>query len=386
MPGTHDHLVQQAADLAPLLRSTARKAELARQPLDEVINAVRDTDILGMLAPKRYGGLEMDLDTFFEVVLELSTADASMGWLIGFYIEHNFWYCHYPQQVQDSVYGNSNYALAPATLNIAGGSAQKVDGGYKLNGRWQWGTGIVHATWVMVGALVHEAEDQIVPKFFLIPRDQVTAIDNWHIAGMCATGSQDIQVADVFVAEDYAQSFMDMLNGTSGIKDTYDAPIYKTPMLQLLSFAAAVPILGAAKMALSEFRQQTIPKFKAGDASGRNPTAKYLPTAEAALTIEAAELLMRNTMIDLMARREAATKEMRAAWSAKISHAVFMCREAVQSICMNAGASGHFLDNPIQRASRDINAAACHVVFDKSTRYGDYGAILFEQPVTSILL
>ena len=78
-----------------------------------------------MMAPKRYGGLEMDLDTFFEVVLELSTADASMGWLIGFYIEHNFWYCHYPQQVQDSVYGKFNYALAPATLNIAGALRKK---------------------------------------------------------------------------------------------------------------------------------------------------------------------------------------------------------------------------------------------------------------------
>lgn len=386
MPSTHDRLIQQAADLAPLLRRTAREAEQARRPLDEVIDAVRDTDLLGMMAPKRYGGLEMDLDTFFDVVLELSTADASMGWLIGFYIEHNFWYCHYPQQVQDAVYGDANYALAPGTLNIAGGSAEKVEGGYRLNGRWQWGTGIVHATWVMVGALVQEAENEIVPKFFLIPRDQVTAIDNWHISGMCATGSQDIQVEDVFVSEDYAQSFMDMLNATTGITERYDAPIYKTPMLQLLCFAAAVPILGAAKMALEEFRQQTIPKFKTGDASGRNPTGKYLPTAEAAMTIEAAELLMRNTMSDLMTHRVGATMEMRGAWSAKIAHAVFMCRDAVQSICMNAGASGHFLDNPIQRASRDISAAACHVVFDKNTRYGDYGAILFEQPVTSVLL
>ena len=238
----------------------------------------------------------------------------------------------------------------------------------------------------MVGALVQEAEAQVVPKFFLIPRDQVSAIDNWHIAGMCGTGSQDIRVEDVFVAEDYSQSFLDMLNGTTGIRERYDAPVYQTPMLQLLNFAAATPILGAAKMALGEFRKQTIPKFTDGDASGRNPTGKYLPTAEAALTIEAAELMLRNTMADLIENREQATTQMRSAWSARIAHAVFMCREAVQSICMNAGASGHFLDNPIQRASRDINTAACHVVFDKNARYGDYGAVLFEQPVKSILL
>ncbi len=386
MPTTHDHLVQQADALAPLLRSKAREAEMARRPLDEVIDAVRKTDLLGMMAPKRHGGLEMDIDTFFEVVLKLSMADASMGWLIGFYIEHNFWYCHFPAHVQDCVYGDDNYALSPGTLNLAGGSAVKVDDGYQLNGRWQWGTGIVHATWVMVGALVQESGEQALPKLFLIPRDQVTALDTWHVDGMSGTGSQDIVVEDIFVSDDYTQSFLDMLNGTTGIKDTYDAPVYQTPMLQLLCFAAAVPVLGAAKMALTEFRQQTIPKFKAGDSAGRNPTGKYLPTAEAAMNIEAAELLLRNTMADLMANRKEATIDMRGAWTAKIAHAVHMCRQAANSISLNAGAGGHFMDNPVQRAVRDINTATSHIAFDKNTRYGDYGAILFEQPFNTLLL
>lgn len=385
MSKTHDRLVQQAKDLGPLLRRTARKAEQARQPLDEVIDAVRDTDIFGMLAPKRYGGFEADLDTFFDVTLELSTADPAMGWLIGFYIEHNFWYCHYPQHVQDTVYGDSNYALAPGTINVAAGRADKVEGGYRVTGRWQWGTGIVHATWVMMGAFVQQGE-QVVPMFFLLPRDQVTVIDEWHIAGMGATGSLDIAVEDVFVADDYAQSFLDMLNVTTGITERYDAPVYRTPMMALLTFAAAVPVLGAAKLALNEFCQQTIPKFKTGDASGRNPIAKYQPAAEAALDIEAAELLMRNTVAEIMATREEATMEMRGKWMARVAHAVFMCRDAAQSISMCAGASGHFLDNPIQKAVRDANTASCHVVFDKNSRYADYGAVLFEQPVVSAIL
>jgi alkylation response protein AidB-like acyl-CoA dehydrogenase len=386
MTNIHDRLIMQAKDLARLLRTTARDAEQARQPLNIVMDALRETELLAMMAPKRYGGLEMDIDTFFEVVLELSQADAAMGWLIGFYIEHNYWYCHYPQHVQDMVYGEKNYALAPATLNIAGGKATKCDGGYRLTGRWQWGTGIVHASWVMVGAMVEEAEGQLLPMFFLLPRAEVNTIDNWHIAGMSATGSQDILVEDVFVAADYVQPFIAMLNGTSGIKERYNAPVYKTPMVQLLSFAAAIPILGAAKMALHELCEQTKPKFKAGDTSGRNPTGKFIPTAKAALTIEAAELLMRNTVAELMSERDSATIQKRGEWSAKITHAVYMCREAVQLISENAGASGHFLSNPIQKALRDINTATCHVVFDKNSRYGDYGAILFEQPHTSMLL
>ena len=222
MYNPHDQLVQQAADLAPLLHSTAREAELARQPLDKVIDAVRETDIFGMFAPKLYGGLEADLDTFFDVALQLSSADPAMGWLIGFYIEHNLWYCHFPQHVQDTVYGNSNYALSPGTINVAGGTAEKVEGGYRVTGRWQWGTGIVHASWVMVGAFV-PMDEQVVPMMFLLPRDQVNAIDDWHIAGMCATRSHDIQVEDVFVADDYAQSFADMLNVNTDITKFYES-------------------------------------------------------------------------------------------------------------------------------------------------------------------
>ena len=145
-------------------------------------------------------------------------------------------------------------------------------------------------------------------------------------------------------------------------------------------------MLGATKLALNEFRRQTIPKFKADDASGRNPTGKFLPTAAAALNIESAELLMRDTVADIMAKRDQATREDRTIWMTKVAHAVFMCRDAAQSISLCAGASGHFLSNPIQKAVRDANTASCHVVFDKDSRYGDYGANLFDQPITSMML
>ena len=73
-----------------------------------------------MMVPKSLGGAEEDLDLFFEVVLTLSRADASMGWLTGFLIEHNLWLLNYSDEVCKTVYGDANYALAPATLNVGG--------------------------------------------------------------------------------------------------------------------------------------------------------------------------------------------------------------------------------------------------------------------------
>ncbi len=385
---TSDMLIERAQGLAPLLREKARDAEIARRPLDEVIEAIRDSGLFAMMVPKLFGGHEMDLDTFFETVLILSKADASMGWLTGFYIEHNFWFFHYPPAVYEQLFQGTDHVLAPGTLNVGAGNATRVDGGYRLSGQWQWGTGIIHGTWVMAGALLADADGNKAPYFFLLPREDVDPIDTWHIAGMCGTGSWDFKVDDVFVPEDYGMPFLDLINVTSGITDRFDGPLYQTPLIPILGFAASLPLLGAAQMALEEFCVQT--KRQIGQQNMRggvmSPEGKNVVIAEAALTIETAELLLRDVLKDVMAKRNQASGEERGQWLARMSHAVHMCRDAVNKIGASAGAGGNMLDNPIQRAVRDINTASCHIVFDRDSRYGDYGRQLFGLPPTNMLV
>lgn len=381
---THEDFVAQAHSLVPLLRAKVRDAEVARRPLDEVIDAVRETDLFSMMVPKRYGGYEADIDTFFEVSLILSRADASMGWLIGFYIEHAFWFCHFSQDVQDEIFGDAKYILAPAALNPGGGMAKKVEGGYQLSGQWAWGTGIIHSTWVMAGSLMTDENGSMKVMFFILPREDVEAVDTWHIAGMCGTGSWDFKIDNKFVPEGRARDFMDLVSLNTGITERYDAAIYSTPMMVLLTFAAATPCLGAAQAALSAYQDQI--KAKMAGPGFAVDNAKLALIAEAALTIEAAELMMREVLRDLMEQRNTASVEMRSKWAARISHAVFMCREAVAKIGASAGASGNFLDNPIQRAVRDINTASCHVVFNRESRYTDFGQLLFDQPIKNFVV
>ena len=93
------NLLEQAENLATLFRDSARAAEAARRPGDHVISAVKESGLFALMVPKAYGGHEEDLDTFFDVVLTLSRADASMGWLTGFLIEHNLWVLNYSDEV-----------------------------------------------------------------------------------------------------------------------------------------------------------------------------------------------------------------------------------------------------------------------------------------------
>ncbi|MEP0068690.1 hypothetical protein [Pyruvatibacter sp.] len=391
MSNTHlepAELIQAAENLVPLLREKAREAEIARKPLDEVIDAIREARLFSLMVPKCYGGHEADLDTFFEVSLTLSRADASMGWLVSFYLEHAFWFCGFPEEFQKEVFANQSYVLAPATLNIGGGKAKEVDGGYRVSGRWQWGTGIIHADWVLVGAMVASEDGSMAPLFFAMPREEVDAIDTWHVAGMCSTGSYDIEVNDVFVPKSRTVSMFDLTNATSA-SQIHNGPLYRTPLIPILGFASALSMLGAAQGALEEYQSQTKAKIAANQARAGGTIkdeGKPSVVAEAALTIDAAELILRDVLRDVMEQRDAASPETRGSWITRMAHAIFMCRRAVQDIVSVTGASGSRLESPIQRALRDISTGSNHVLFDREARYADYGRTLLDQPIQSMMV
>ena len=373
------NFLEQAENLATLFRDNARAAEAARRPGDHVISAVKESGLFALMVPKAYGGHEEDLDTFFDVVLTLSRADASMGWLTGFLIEHNLWVLNYSDEVCSTVFGDDNYVLAPATLNVGAGTAEAVKGGYRLSGQWQWGTGILHSRWVLAGGLAM-VDRTPTPTFFLLPIDDVELIDTWFMSGMCATGSWDFKVDDVFIPEERAVPFQSILDATSGIADRFGGPLYRTPLMPVLGFAAGLPILGAAQSALSNFAEQMRGKLASKTLRSGMPqpdVSKVL--GEVSLKVESAELLMRSVLRDVMDKRNDASAQQRSHWLSQIAYAVHSCKEASIQLADVTGASGGHLDNPVQRAVRDIAIASNHVVFSKDSQYTAVGRTLLGQ-------
>jgi alkylation response protein AidB-like acyl-CoA dehydrogenase len=369
-------MIEKAQALAPLFEQNARDAEVARRPMEHVIDAVKESGLFAMMVPKRYGGFEEDLDVFFEVVLTLSRADASMGWLTGFLIEHNLWLLNYSDEVCKTALGDNNYILAPATLNVGAGTAVPQEGGYCLSGQWQWGTGILQSDWVLAGGIAM-VEDKPTPTFFLIPAEQVEPIDTWHMSGMCATGSWDFKVENVFVPQDRAMNFQDILDGTSGMADKFNAPLYRTPLMPVLGFAAGLPILGAAQSALTNFSSQTREKIENKVSRAGAPQADVTKNlGEVSLKLETAEIIMRHVLEDVMQKRNISTPSERNHWLSQQAYAVHICKEASLQLGDLSGASGGHLDNPVQRAIRDIGVASNHVVFSKDNHYQAIGRAL----------
>lgn len=375
-PTTGPELVARARALIPMLAENAAEAEKQRKPIDAVITALEDAEIYKLMVPRCYGGLELDMDTFFEVGTALGEGDASTAWVSNFYIEHNWILSQFPASFQQEIFANQSYILAPAMVAL-GGKAVPEDGGYRLNGRWQWASGIMHADWVIPAALELTEDGQPNPRWFALPVSEVKVEDTWYVDGMSGTGSNDVVVEGVFVPAERSVSIIEMGSGHAPGSQLHDGPLYRTPMMPILTLAAAMPALGQARTVVRLFREYLTTRvlIETGSKQAERP-ASQMRLARAEVEVREVEGLLRNTVEDLCIKRNTATLEDRARWATQLALAVDQCKRIIQSVCEASGAHSHFLDSPFQRAWRDVNTMSCHVVFDLDSKLQTYGRTL----------
>lgn len=376
--GACRELVGRVRALGPLVARNAERAERERKPVDEVIEALKETEVFRAYVPRRFGGYEIDPDTFIDIGVAVSEACTSTGWVTTFYMEHNWMLSQFPPQTQQEVFGRQPYVLAPASIT-PGGKARRVDDGYVISGRWGWGTGIMHADWVLLnGAVEGEALDV---RLFLVPRDAVQVEDTWDCAGMAGTGSNDIVATAVHVPAARSESLLAMTIGRGSGALWHDSSCYRHPMLPLLAIAAAIPALGAARRAVALFRERLESRTLLGTLSRQAERASaQMRLGHAAVRVEEAELLLRDAGRSL-ARwgepgREVCPTPERARLRLQVAHAVETCRDVVRSVMEASGAGAHLRPHPLQRIHRDVHTIACHTVFDLDLGSENYGRLL----------
>lgn len=383
---TPEQLVARAVGLKPLLAQNSRLAEELRRPVDEVWQSLRDSGFFYHFVPKEYGGLEFGVDTFIDAMLPLAEACSSTGWVAAFCVEHNWMLSQFPKAAQDEIFGGQfPYVVAPG-VTTPPGVATPVDGGFRLTGRWKWGTGVMHADWVLAaGQVPGEKPPKVL--MFAIPADDVTVLDTWHVDGMIGTGSNDIQAKDVFIPAHRALVMAEMRDGRAEGFRLYENPIYRMPMLPFLAVTAAIPALGTARAAVTYFRDRLIDRNVFGTASKQaEKPAAQMRLARADLNTRTAELLVRDAAarnIALGNGSDPAPAEARISLRAQVAYAMELCRDAVRIVCEASGSAAHFLDNPLQRALRDINTMASHVVYDMDGATELHGRALLGLPPNS---
>ena len=135
-------LINKLKALSPMLEANAAEAERHRKPVNRVMLAIEETQAYRWFVPKKYGGFEFSLEGFMEIGVTLGAADISTAWVTTFCMEHNWLIGLYNAEAQEHIFSKHPYIIAPGTL-APRGRATPVDGGFRLTGHWEWGTGVM---------------------------------------------------------------------------------------------------------------------------------------------------------------------------------------------------------------------------------------------------
>jgi 3-hydroxy-9,10-secoandrosta-1,3,5(10)-triene-9,17-dione monooxygenase len=317
------------------------------------------------LLPARFGGRQAEFSQLLDPVRRMAHGCASSAWTLGFYILHNWMLSLFDIEAQEEVFA-SGPVLAPAPLAPTGRGIV-VDGGIRLTGRWSWATGIMDADWVIVGALI-EGGESIYPALVALPADETEVADVWHTAGMRGTGSHDVIVTGVFVPLRRVVNVVDIYSGTAPGSIAHDAATYRWPMVPALALTAAMPVLGAAEQVVELYRARVQERVLAysGVAQKDQPAAQ-IRLGDARVRLRALSALVADTAAGIeriVAVGDRVPRAVRADARAAAAHTVHESRAIIADLLEASGASAQFLSNPLQRAKRDVDIAAGHVVFD----------------------
>ncbi|CAM3245448.1 acyl-CoA dehydrogenase [Mycobacterium intermedium] len=363
-------------DFIARLAERAPEAERLRRLPDDTVAEVRASDLLRLLLPKRFGGLEASFPDVLMPIQRMAHGCASSSWTIGFFVLHNWFLSLFEEEAQTEVFA-SGPVLAPAPLAPTG-AAERVPGGYNVTGRWAWATGAMHADWIMVCALCGSGADMF-PGLMVLPAGDATVEDTWHTAGMRGTGSNDVILDNVFVPEHRIVKLTDISAGTAPGAKVHDAALYRWPVITALAFTAAMPILGSASMITDAFaeRLQTRVLAYSGKRQKEQP-ATQIRLADARVRLNALQSLLTDTVGAIeatVASGDCVDRKTRATARATAAHIVHESQSVINNLMQVAGASANFLSNPLQRARRDVEMGSGHVIFDPDTARELAGAL-----------
>ncbi len=375
-------LIERARSLIPVLRQRSAQATAERKLPQETIGDFRRLGITRCLQPAMFGGFGSDYRVFSKMVRALAQGCGSSAWVGAVHAEHSWVVGQFSEAAQHAVWDDNPHAVASASFMV-GNSAEAVAGGHRLSGRWGFASGVDHAQWMLLMASVNGSGTP-EPRMFLLPIDQVEIVDDWHVLGLCGTGSKTVVVKDKIVPAAFSVSIHELKTGTApGAAVHKDNPMYRMPRNMVALFSLSTVNVGLAERAVAEFVGLTRERQSRG-VRVANLEAMQLMVAEAAAQAETAALIGDHTLdraLTLVESRQKITAE-DVAWSRRnASYSTQLAHSAVKLIFEAAGGGALYDKHPLQEIFRDAMAASAHLSLTWHRAAPAYGQIRLGMPV-----
>ena len=376
---TKEELIGRAEALVPVLRERAADAEKNRRLSDATVQAFRDAGFHKIMQPRRFGGFELGIDTAAECIRTLASGCGSSGWVANLFIIHNWQLGLFPLEAQEEYWADGADPVSSTVSFAMKSQMEEAEGGVRLSGRWKFSSGCDFSTWFIIMKPSPTCLD-----WMLVPRSDLVIDDDWFVSGLCGTGSKDLLLDDVFVPAHRRLSIMQLATGTTPGGKAHGIPLARLPFAMPAVWGIPAALIGMASGMAEAVRKTLIGKkaLFTGEQQVER-VANQIKLAEALADIQAAELIMRHRLSEIMKWAEAGGPP--SALDGFVSHrdASYVARlmgKVASNLSLMAGATSVYLGNPIQRFLRDINVGVTHVSLVWEEAAENYGRALWELP------
>lgn len=366
---THE-VVQHVEELGPRLAAAAAETERLGQLSADSVALVREAGVMRMLQPKDYGGFAAHPRDFAEAVMAVARHCGSTGWVCGVGGVHPWEMALCDRRVQDEVWGHDTDTWI-ASPYMPSGVAVPTEGGYVLNGHWQFSSGTDHCDWIFLGALVGDASGApLTPPrslHVILPRTDYTIVpDSWNVVGLSGTGSKDVVVENAFVPGYRTIDAAEVAEGRiaaerAGRTDT----VYRLPFWSMFPLGISAAVVGMAEGLLAHHLDYQRGRTMATGTKVKEDPYSLYAISEAAAEIAASRSQLLDgisRMYDLADAGRTVTFEHRAEQRRNQIRSAWRAVMAGDQIFARSGGNALRLDNPMQRFWRDAHAGLHHAI------------------------
>ena len=359
-------LQDAARRFVPRIRELARQMEVARCLDEDLVEEMDAAGLFSVVVPKRWGGAGLGPHELNKVIELVAHGDVSTAWVTGFYNLHNWMFCRFPLEVQEELFADRASVRAAAVLSPPG-SAERFAGGLRINGRWGYATGMVHASHALVPVKV---EGEVL--WAILTREQLEILDDWDVAAMAATGSVSIVATDAVVPERWTMPFQKLMSATDHYGLFHEEDTIRLPF-SVLTYGTASLYVGALDAAVEMMRERL------ETASGQNSpprkersimrvrwvnayeTARIMHLVRDAVTEEAIQIAGQGRLQTLEEESRAQLHIL------TLRHTV---RDTLRDLVDGNGTSGYRSDNHLRRMSADVAMVSTHAI------HGEYDVMM----------
>lgn len=250
-----ERVIDRVMDLADQIREQAWEAEKIGQLTDSTVKNMKAVGSIRLLQPAEFGGCEVHPREFAETVMATAALDPAAGWVNGVVGVHPYQLAYADPAVAKEVWADDvdTWIASPYAPQ---GVAKPVDGGYIFNGRWQFSSGTDACDWIILGAVVGDAQGKpVMPPQILhmiLPRTDYEIVpDSWDVVGLRGTGSKDVIVKDAFVPTYRTMDGMKVMDGRAQIEAGMTKTLYKMPWSTMFPLGISSATIGICEGALA---------------------------------------------------------------------------------------------------------------------------------------